>query len=201
VLTLGAKICAADGEINTAELETFRRHFGITSENFPASAAVFNEALNSNERPEVIAKRIKDQISGELDLLRFVLLGLARVAIADGHYHLREHAILTAVAKGFGFTSDDLEHILALIGVTPNFSEQSERKEPNVEEFYLRILGLKVGATAKEIRIAYRTLARRHHPDHLFANGVPLEEVKRSEEILKTINNAYDWLIKHQQVA
>ncbi len=204
IVSLGAKMCSSDGEVDREELAAFRRHFRLSSDVFPEAATVFNEALTSAEGPEVTARRIRAEAANNRDLLEYILIGLATVAIADGHYHAREHAVLAAVATAFGFTQTELEHILALVGVRPPFSDGARPGRPgsaSEEAYHLSVLGLSVGAARTEITAAYRKLAKQHHPDHLHACGVPTEQIRHSEEILKTINASYDWLIKRPVAA
>jgi len=56
-----------------------------------------------------------------------------------------------------------------------------------------KLLGLQRGATAAEIKRAYREMAVRYHPDSY--NDHPLREL--AEEQMKKINNAYSELKKH----
>ena len=56
---------------------------------------------------------------------------------------------------------------------------------------YYQILGVSKSATAKEIKQAYRKLARIHHPDKNPGN-------KKAEEKLKSINEAYEVLGKSE---
>ena len=51
---------------------------------------------------------------------------------------------------------------------------------------YYEILGVKKGATAEEIKFAYRTLAKRFHPD--------VNKDKTAEEKFKEVNEAYEVL-------
>ena len=57
---------------------------------------------------------------------------------------------------------------------------------------YYDILGLKRGATEKEIKSAYRKLARKHHPDVNPGD-------KAAEERFKEINRAYEVLADSTQ--
>src|SRR6187455_965324 len=52
---------------------------------------------------------------------------------------------------------------------------------------YYEVLGVTKGATAKEIKAAYRKLARKHHPDVNPGD-------KSAEEKFKEINEAYEVL-------
>ncbi len=55
---------------------------------------------------------------------------------------------------------------------------------------YFEVLGLKKGATQKEIKVAYRKLAMKWHPDKNHGN-------KKAEEKFKQITEAYDFLMSH----
>jgi DnaJ-class molecular chaperone len=57
---------------------------------------------------------------------------------------------------------------------------------------YYRILELKPGASADEIKRAYKDLAKVWHPDR-FPNDLPLQQ--RANEKLKEINSAYQGLM------
>ncbi len=54
------------------------------------------------------------------------------------------------------------------------------------------VLGVREGASAEEIKNAYRELVKRYHPDQYMNN--PLSDL--AEEKLKEINEAYDFLMK-----
>ena len=64
-------------------------------------------------------------------------------------------------------------------------------KEQEMQRNPYEVLGLKEGASAEEIKAAYRELVKKYHPDRHQDN--PLEEL--AEEKMREINEAYETLI------
>jgi DnaJ like chaperone protein len=60
------------------------------------------------------------------------------------------------------------------------------------EDKYYAILGLTPGADFSEIKVAYRKLSMKYHPDKVGHLGEEFKEV--AEEKMKEINNAYEYL-------
>ena len=65
---------------------------------------------------------------------------------------------------------------------------------PIAEHF--KTLGLTPGASAEEVKKAYRELARKYHPD--MVSGMSDEFKKMAEEKFKSIQSAYEVLRKHK---
>jgi DnaJ-class molecular chaperone len=61
----------------------------------------------------------------------------------------------------------------------------------------LKILGLGLGASKMEIKVDYRQLARKYHPDknNLAATGLTSEE---TSDYFKLLNNANEYLKERQ---
>lgn len=49
-------------------------------------------------------------------------------------------------------------------------------------------------ASSKDLKSAYRKLARKYHPDILASNDLSETELKAAEQRMQEINQAYDWL-------
>lgn len=59
---------------------------------------------------------------------------------------------------------------------------------------HLATLGLAADARWDTVKMTYRQLAKKHHPDLLRGRGANAEVVRQSEDVLKSINEAYGWL-------
>lgn len=190
LIILGAKLCKADGHVSVDEIKAFKRYFEIDEENYPGSAKVFMDAVNSNQSITEAAKDIFEIFGEEKDALEYILIGLMQIAAADGKIDDAERKLIQAVAKVFEFNNQEIQRIFAMFE-----SAKSERprgsssSQAYANEF--KILGIKESSTWEEIRFAYVELARRHHPDRLRGQGIPLNDIKNSEELLKAINVAY----------
>ena len=59
-------------------------------------------------------------------------------------------------------------------------------------------LGVSKDAKLEEIKNSWKTLAMKHHPDRLIAQGMPQDIIENNTYRLKEINNAWD-LIKNKK--
>ena len=69
-----------------------------------------------------------------------------------------------------------------------DYEEEDFKQNSARQEFY-RVLGVHSGATASEVKKAYRNLAKQYHPDRNRSD-------KNAEQKFKEINEAYEALTK-----
>ena len=62
------------------------------------------------------------------------------------------------------------------------------------------MLGVSRSDSDADIKAAYRTLIREHHPDVLIAKGVPQDLIDTSTEKMAHINDAYDRIEKERSL-
>lgn len=198
MLVLGAKVCNADGQVDTEEIQTFKTYFGIDESSFPGSAEIFAKAAAAAGGVEASAQKVYALFEGQQELLEHIIIGLLQIAAADGVITDDEVKVIEKVCAVFKFSKSEVERLFLIFDHIRKDKKTSSgghsHFSSNTRIEHLKILGLSANASHDEVKVAYKELVRKHHPDLLMAQGVPLKRIKDSEEILKTVNAAYNWL-------
>lgn len=196
ILILGAKVCKADGRVDTKEIKTFKRYFGIDENSFPGASEIFTEATHTSYGTNNAAQKVYDLFEGKKEPLEHIVIGFLQIAATDGVITIDERRIIEGVCNVFKFSNEEIERLFLIFDSIRQEERGSEDSgfSSGHRIQYLKILGLGSYATYEEVKMAYKGLVKKHHPDILLAQGIPIERIKDSEEILKTINAAYNWL-------
>lgn len=162
---------------------------------------------------------IRQHFTGERAEL-FVSMALG-IVLADGQLAIAEHHILMLLADLVGLEEPALGRLFRettgrplprapdistadfWLGNAHAGGEQEDRKQrkersqsrqqrPNSRAAALRILGLEAGATAADIKAAYRRLAQANHPDRFASLGE--ESVAAATQTFQRIQQAYEEL-------
>ena len=183
VTVLAAKLAKVDGPVARIEIEAFKRSFSIPEENVAEVGRLFDSARESADGFESYAAQLGQAFSDNRGVLEQVLGGLYQIARADGPVNGAEADFLERVAFGFGL--DEAARRRAGAGQMP------PPPSPPSEDPY-RVLGLRPGAQAAEIRARWKQLMREHHPDMLAAEGASPARIKMASDKVARINAAYD---------
>ena len=142
---------------------------------------MFNEVI---KKREINAFRIATYISqhtryeSRLQIIHF-LFGIAK---SDGHVSSNEEQKIREISGFFRIHNSDFQSIRAMF-----YNEANNAYE---------ILNIDKSATDAEIKKAYRSMAKKYHPDKL----QHLEEhlIKGGEEKFRAVQEAYDQLQKER---
>ena len=192
VIVLGAKMARSDGTVSRTEIDAFKRVFKIPPAQEEAVGFLFNRALSSASGFEPYALSLARTFRDRPLILESILGSLFIIGAADGALSPSEIDFLKRVCLIFGFTPEAFARIAAQSGVSLPSSEPPKDK---LAEAYT-VLGVSQTATADEIKKAYRSLIREHHPDKLMAQGAPKEYLDTATETMKRINVAYSEICK-----
>ena len=184
MLILFAAVMKADNELKKSELNFVKKfltdNFGInyTKERME----LFKKILNQNINVKDVCGQIKIHmdLNSKIQLIH-ILFALSK---ADNEIHQNEINIIFNIGNLIGVNDTDFESIKAMF-------------VPNTKAAY-QILGLDTNANNSEIKIAYRKMATKYHPDKVSHLGDEFSKV--AEEKFKSINDAYQQIKKERNI-
>lgn len=176
-IALAAKMAAADGHASAREFEAFQRLFHVPEAERGNAERFYRLAQRSPAGFEAYARQAADLLGPGSPVLEDLLDALLRIATVDG-VDETEIAFVEEVARIFGFADADWERIRA-------------RHFGAGEDNPWAVLGVAPGASAEEVKAAWRRLVKAHHPDRHLAEGVPPEFIRVAEARMAAINAAY----------
>lgn len=191
MIALSAKMAKADGVVTQDEFRAFQSIFSVPPEEHAHVVRLYNLAQQDVAGYESYARQLAGlcrEGDENCHLLEDILDGLFHIATADGYVHDKEMAFLSSVAEIFGFDEESFERI-ALRHVNRGEGDP------------FAILGLVRGVSFEDARKRYRSLVKEHHPDRLFAEGLPLEFINIANARLAAINDAWASVEKQLEAA
>lgn len=177
LLSLCSIVIKADGQVSQRELDYVRQYFLSTYGKEKANAIfrTFNDVI---KKREISAQRIctylvqRTRYEVRLQLLHF-LFGIAQ---ADGQVSKAEVNKLRELAGYLRVGLHDFESIMAM------FIKSADNA--------YKILEIEKTATDDEVKKAYRTMAKKYHPDRVVTQNEAIK--KGAEEKFKEVQKAYE---------
>ena len=182
VVVLSAKLAKADGPVNRAEIDAFKRHFRVPQGAARDVGRLFDQARDSPESFEGYAVNLGKAFTDNHGVLEDVLAALFAIALADKPLNGAELAFLEGVRRGFGLGD----------AAWSRASGRGQARPTSTEDDPYRILGVPPDISDDAVRAAWRQLMRENHPDSLAARGVPAEFIARASDKVARINAAWD---------
>ena len=183
LLLLSAVVIKADGKVDEKELSYVRTHFinMYGEERANHAFKLFKGFIQNNDiSTQQVCIQIRQNLThaSRLQLIHF-LFGIAK---ADGSVLESEIAAIKTIAGYLYISLNDFESIKAM------FYENSESA--------YKILEIEKTATNEELKMAYRKMVKKYHPDKLQHLGE--EHVKGAEEKFKQVQKAYEQIQKER---
>lgn len=183
LLSLASLVIKADGVVNQKELDYVRQYFvqAYGKERANATFKVFNEVIKNREiaAPKICELlRSKTRYESRLQILHF----LFSIANADGHVTEAEVVEINNIARYLAIQLQDFESIKAMFFKNPDSA--------------YKILEIDRSATDADVKKAYRTMAKKYHPDKLQHMDEAYQ--KGAEEKFRMVQQAYEQLQKER---
>ena len=183
LLSLAAIVIKADGKVDERELRFVRNYF-ITNYGEAYASSIFakfntevkKEQQNLNEITSLFVQRAPYET--RLQILHF----LFAIANADGHVAEVEVQKILQIANALQLRSMDFESIKAM------FVKSADNA--------YKILEISPSASDAEVKKAYRTMAKKYHPDKLQTDDTALK--KGAQEKFQQVQAAYETIQKER---
>ena len=183
LLSLATLVIKADGNVSQSELDYVRQYFvqSYGKERANATFKVFNEVI---KKKEISAARIcellksRTRYESRLQILHF----LFSIANADGRVSEAETNEINRISGFLGVQFRDFESIKAMFFKNPDSA--------------YKILEIENTASDAEVKSAYRTMAKKYHPDKLQHMDEAYQ--KGAEDKFRKVQEAYEQLQKER---
>ena len=184
LLSLAATVIKADGLVKSEELQ-FVRNFFITNYGAQNASSIFEtfnaqikkEAQNILNLSQVFVSQT--QYETRLQVLHF----LFGVANADGSISQLELNKIDQIAAALRIRFSDFESIKAMFVKSSNNA--------------YKILEITISATDADVKKAYRSMAKKYHPDKLQSKDPAM--VKGAKEKFQEVQKAYEIIQKERE--
>lgn len=183
LLSLASMVIKADGKVSPQEMQFVQNYFvqAYGKERANATFRTFNEVVKKravSAKPICEYLRMRTRYESRLQIIHF----LFNIAQADGHVSQPELDKIKEISNFLAVGYRDFESIKAMFFKNPDSA--------------YKILEIEKNATVDEIKKAYRTMAKKYHPDKL----QHMDEAYRNgaQEKFQKVQEAYEQLQKER---
>ena len=184
-------VAKADGRVSEAEIGATRAlmtEMRLKERERRLAIELFTRGKQPGFPARTLAQRFRRRHDGGGEAARRLFRCLCRIVLANaGEPAPAQRRLLRELAKSLRLAASELEYLERRRRSTAGGSTL----RPTLRSAF-QILQLPEHATEDEIRLAYRRMISRHHPDRLVARGVPDEEVREAAARTREIRAAYE---------
>ena len=196
------KLAKADGQVSQDEIahvEQFMQKLGMTTEHRQQAIALFKRGADPVFDIEPTVKKFMAVCGHTKDLKQMLLVYLIVTALADGHFHPAEEALLADIAARLGYDQAAFKHLMDMVLNQSHFAGGQANTAAALDDAY-KALGVTKDSTDQEIKRAYRKLISQYHPDKLIGQGMPEDMIAMATEQAKEIQLAHDLIKKSRNI-
>ena len=193
-----AKMAKADGRISKVEIsavETAFARLGFSRAVRNYAIDVFRKAKDDSHSIYEYARDFASVVGNE-DVRVIFYEMLWDIACADGDLSQSEKNILEKITPHLKI-SPEWFGVFYRERFYSGSNEHTSSARNDLDDAYSQ-LGVSPSASDDEVKKAYRSLAKRYHPDTLKAQGLPDEMVARANERMSKINAAWNAVKKER---
>ena len=198
------KLAKADGVVTQDEIahvEQFMQKLGMTAEHRQQAIAWFKQGANPDFDIAPTCRRFMSICGNTRNLKQVLLVYLIVMALADGHFHPAEEALLGQIATHLGYSQLEFRQILDMVLNQSHFGGGAPASQADALEEAYKALGVTKDSSDAEVKRAYRKLMSQYHPDKLIGQGMPQDMIAMATEQAKEIQLAHELIKKSRNIA
>ena len=196
------KLAKADGRVSQHEVdhvEAFMQKLNMTAEHRRQAIRLFKQGADPAFDIAPVFQRFMSVCGHTKHLKQVLLVYLVVMALADGHFHPAEEALLGDIAGRLVYHQAAFRHLVDMVLNQTHFSGGQAGTATALEDAY-KALGVNKDSSDAEIKRAYRKLISQYHPDKLIGQGLPEDMIAVATEQAKEIQLAYDLIRKNRNI-
>lgn len=191
-------LAKAKGRVTDADIDYARlvmRRLGLNDQHREEAMNAFNRGKAADFDRSALLADLRARLSRGSPLAMIFLETQLEAAYADGHLDATDKALLAEICQAFRINRlqyEKLRHQVRARLVRARKARRPGQPEAQMSAREAReILGVKAGASAPEIKQAYRRAMSQHHPDKLVARGLPESMQRIATERVQLLQSAY----------
>lgn len=196
------KLAKADGHVSQDEIdhvEQFMQKLGMTTDHRLQAITLFKQGADQSFDLRPTYQKFMAVCGHTKDLKQVLLVYLIVMALADGHFHPAEEALLSEISGYLGYDQATFKRLIEMVLNQSHFGGGQKNPTEALEDAY-KALGVTKDSTDAEVKRAYRKLMSQYHPDKLMGQGVPEDMIAMATEQAKEIQLAYDLIKKNRNL-
>jgi DnaJ like chaperone protein len=196
------KLAKADGRVSQQEIdhtEAFMQKLGMTAGHRQQAIAWFKRGAEPGFDIGPTYQRFMSVCGQTRNLRQVLLVYLIVMALADGHVHPAEEAVLFDIAGRVGYDQATFKHLMDMVLNQSQFAGGKAASAGALDDAY-KALGVTKDSTDQEVKRAYRKQMSQYHPDKLIGQGLPEDMVAMATEQSKEIQHAYELIKKSRNI-
>ena len=196
------KLAKADGRVSEEEIahvEQFMQKLGMTEAHRHQAIALFKKGADPAFDIAPTYQKFMAVCGHTRNLKEMLLIYLIVMALADGHLHPAEEALLADIAGHLGYGPETFKRLMDMVLNQTHFAGGQVTTAAALDDAY-KALGVSKDSSDAEVKRAYRKLMSQYHPDKLIGQGMPEDMIAMATEQAKDIQLAYDLIKKHRNL-
>jgi DnaJ like chaperone protein len=203
-------LAKADGRVTEQEIDAARaamRRFSLGEADVRRAIDLYTEGKDAGFPLDETLRELRAASAGRDDLRRLFVQIQLETSLQGGGLSPPARAIFGRLCEALEISAIEfaaLEAMLRMRGQSGPGAGSGAGRAPPVAPDRLgdayRVMGVSPDARDAEVRLAYRRLVSRNHPDKLVASGLPPSMIEAAHERTRRILEAYELIRTHRRM-